>query len=1225
MRFIQKKIIYICQKLTTKLCYLNNTKNMRKFFYTLFAIMAISACTEGGGDIGGENDNDTPKQAQITLDATTADFDTEGGSNTISFTSSHAWTAQIINDRADEWCSISPASGEAGNANITITTKANDTTDDRTASVVIKSGSTSKTILVSQRQKDALTITASMFEVGAEGGEVSIEVKANIDFEYSIEESAKDWVEYKTTRAMRSSNLVFDVKANSETEKRSAKITIKSGELSETIVIYQSGTEPAIVISQSEYILSSYENTIDVIVDSNVDVEVNIPADVEWIRENKTRAMSTNVYSFYIEPNESYDNRTAEIKFINKENNINEKVKITQIQINAIVLAESEYEFGINGGELDLEIQTNVDIVVTISDDAKEWIKQVETRGLETKSLHFDIAPCSKDVVREGKITLSGGDIISAVQEITVKQKEIIEIDAESIPSDEIWYRTKDDVTLNLDNLTQTPFDRKVLSNTYEKGVGKIKLDGPVTVIKAHSFNFSGLTELYLPDNIEIIERLAIASDYITTLRIPKNIRSIEAESICCTALSQFTGHNISDDGRCVIIDNVLYNFAPVGDPEYTLPSNVVEIAYCAIISENLEVLNLNEGLKILSEQAIFKCPKLRRADFPSTLESVGVYNFLRCNNIEGFYGNDKFHTSDNLCLITTNEMLGLKELSKFANAGLKEYTIPEGIEMLNNYVFHDNHDIEEVTFANSITYIASSVFENCTNLKAIYGPQTSSDHRSIVQDNELIRVVVTNGMPADYKIPDEITTIGYMAFQSNDKIVNVTMGDQVTSIGGYAFAHCPNLKTITLSGGLKYIGDGGATGGYNPFFRSDNLEAIYFRSYLPPYYLDPQMSDFPKLKVYIPSVSYDFYTQDTGWSTFKDYMVEYDCKDVVMPDFYVSTDFSKNGNVTQIQKTSEGKGIDLVLMGDGYLDSQINDGLYRQDMELAADMFFDVEPFKSFRHLFNIYVVDAVSAVEGVGNGPTAFSTYYQGMAAHGYTPRILEYTEKAVGEDRMDEVMAIVLLNDKERFAGVCTSYYPAYENDYSSGMSISLFPVGDRASSLAELVQHETGGHGFAKLGDEYYYEGRIPATVQHEAETQYSKYGWRKNVDFTSDPSKIRWSHFLSDSRYANEDLGIFEGGYTYSRGVWVPSQNSIMKSNTNGFNAPSREAIYYRIHKLAYGADWEYDYEKFVEWDAKNLKTATAVSTHDIPYKPTNFKPTSSPVVVKGSWKTELAR
>ena len=33
-----------------------------------------------------------------------------------------------------------------------------------------------------------------------------------------------------------------------------------------------------------------------------------------------------------------------------------------------------------------------------------------------------------------------------------------------------------------------------------------------------------------------------------------------------------------------------------------------------------------------------------------------------------------------------------------------------------------------------------------------------------------------------------------------------------------------------------------------------------------------------------------------------------------------------------------------------------------------------------------------------------------------------------------------------------------------------------------------------------------------------------------------------------------------------------------------FNAPSREAIYKRAMKLAYGDSWTYDYEEFVKFD-----------------------------------------
>ena len=85
-------------------------------------------------------------------------------------------------------------------------------------------------------------------------------------------------------------------------------------------------------------------------------------------------------------------------------------------------------------------------------------------------------------------------------------------------------------------------------------------------------------------------------------------------------------------------------------------------------------------------------------------------------------------------------------------------------------------------------------------------------------------------------------------------------------------------------------------------------------------------------------------------------------------------------------------------------------------------------------------------------------------------------------------------------------------------------------------------------------------------------------------------------FISDSRYEKEQIGVFEIGTNTGR--YRPSRLSIMNDCFGGYNAPSREAIYYRIHKLAYGPEWEYNYEDFVKWDqgAKNIHpTATMQS------------------------------
>ena len=118
----------------------------------------------------------------------------------------------------------------------------------------------------------------------------------------------------------------------------------------------------------------------------------------------------------------------------------------------------------------------------------------------------------------------------------------------------------------------------------------------------------------------------------------------------------------------------------------------------------------------------------------------------------------------------------------------------------------------------------------------------------------------------------------------------------------------------------------------------------------------------------------------------------------------------------------------------------------------------------------------------------------------------------------------------------------------------------------------------------------------------------------NVDNTDDPDSIIWSKFLKDSRYSPY-VGIFEGGFLYSKGIWRPTEASIMRYNIGGFNAPSREAIYRRAMELNKGASYVYDFEEFAAFDAKaraasEAQTRSAVET--VP--PYDFVQFAEPVI-----------
>ena len=304
-------------------------------------------------------------------------------------------------------------------------------------------------------------------------------------------------------------------------------------------------------------------------------------------------------------------------------------------------------------------------------------------------------------------------------------------------------------------------------------------------------------------------------------------------------------------------------------------------------------------------------------------------------------------------------------------------------------------------------------------------------------------------------------------------------------------------------------------------------------------------------------------------------------------PDYsglYTSTDYSHDGEYKLLQTATAGKGIDIVIMGDYYTDRLIADGSYERDMQKTIDAIFIHEPFKSFRNLFNVYMVNVVSPHEtDAGIGALESST--QTIIAQ----RVLLYAPDVLSRERCYESVFIVLANVDAQGGG--TDYYydsDADMTDYGSGLSTMFATNNSNLDAFGGTVIHEF-GHAFGKLADEYWYDDNNELTDKQSVLSYHAR-GFFKNISTTNDPAEVPWSKFLSIDRYVNAGLGVFEGGYAnYGKGVWRPTENSIMRFNTGGFNAPSREAIYYRIHKLAYGDDWEYSFEDFLEYDMVNFE------------------------------------
>ena len=305
--------------------------------------------------------------------------------------------------------------------------------------------------------------------------------------------------------------------------------------------------------------------------------------------------------------------------------------------------------------------------------------------------------------------------------------------------------------------------------------------------------------------------------------------------------------------------------------------------------------------------------------------------------------------------------------------------------------------------------------------------------------------------------------------------------------------------------------------------------------------------------------------------------------------NLYVSTDFSHDGEVIQLQQSQQGKGIPLIITGEAFSDRLIADGTFQRAATRAMNAFFGKEPYTTFRDYFDVYMVNAVSMNEMIDEN-TVFETKHQGSYYNINNDKVKDYVllVQQLGGDLTD-ITSIVVLNEK----GMCR----VHSDWYTNGFTIGLCTIGD----MEYEVQHEVGGHGFGKLADEYWDDDTTGSTFPEGSKgwiDQYHDQGWFLNVDYRNDPQTVLWKDFISNSSYKFEGIGIYEGGLSnYTYGIYRPTETSIMRDNTSSYNAPSRWAIYQMIMKQGGVA---YTYESFLQYDKKNIISTRSVIGRTIP-------------------------
>lgn len=319
------------------------------------------------------------------------------------------------------------------------------------------------------------------------------------------------------------------------------------------------------------------------------------------------------------------------------------------------------------------------------------------------------------------------------------------------------------------------------------------------------------------------------------------------------------------------------------------------------------------------------------------------------------------------------------------------------------------------------------------------------------------------------------------------------------------------------------------------------------------------------------------------------------------------------------LQSATKGNrgGINIVILGDGYDAKDISDGTYLEDMHQQIEYFFDIEPYKTYRDYFNVYTAFPLSTESGVSTDNTTRYNRFNTTFTGGVGPKcdydaVFAYALNAptVSNTNLDETLIIIVPNSTD-YGGICQMW--------ESGAAIAFCPKStyDYPYDSRGIIQHEAGGHGFGKLGDEYIYHNAFIDVCQcgcckHVDDILRAKsLGWYDNLEITGKTHAVGWSYLIFDPRYS-DIVDVFEGGFMHARGVFRSEQNSCMNNNIPYFSTFSRLSIVRRIKLYAGEA---YSYEDFVANDKRGAGSTTRSSDF---YSGPSVRESFGPVIHKGN-------
>ena len=605
----------------------------------------------------------------------------------------------------------------------------------------------------------------------------------------------------------------------------------------------------------------------------------------------------------------------------------------------------------------------------------------------------------------------------------------------------------------------------------------------------------------------------------------------------------------------------------------------------------------------------------------PAKLKRLGNCAFSGCIGLTGSLTipqgvtalpSEAFHNCGFNGILTLHDGISNIANDAFADCHFKgELHLPKSLKVISNNAFCNNDFSGVLTLPSTLTHIGSSAFANNWRLMGVLD------------------------------IPDEVESVGESAFANCRMLEGIIFPESMETIRQGAFNECFGITSIRCKGTMPARIESGAFDG----IAKDNFTLEVPESAVSQYQAAPGWCDFKRIAAHHelvcrPSVACALSTEhkqnlvinaEGEWEvaskpdwcevspasgnkktevtlTIKGMAKNAGSRNGKVVFRLKDKEYTHECNVSQygyqygenewltLQKATKGNngGINIVLLGDGFNAKDIASGEYLKTIKQEVEYFFGIEPYKTYRNYFNVYTAFPLSTESGVGTVDTIRynrfnTTFTGGVGLKADYDEVFDYSLGAptVNKGNLNQTLIIIVPNSTD-YGGICQMW--------ESGAAIAFCPLSTYGYPLDTrgVVQHEAGGHGFGKLGDEYIYHNAFIdfcdcTCCGHVNELNGAKsLGWFDNLELTGKMHSVGWSHLIFDDRYS-DIVDIYEGGYMHNRGVFRSEANSCMNNDIPYYSTISRESIVKRIKRYA---GEPYSFEEFVKNDKRDAGIVT---------------------------------